>query len=263
MATNATAAGRTIELNGASLYVEERGQGDPVVLVHPGLVSSAVYAGLAALLAEQFRVITFDTRGHGRSTNPSGELSYEIIADDAAALVEALGIEQPVVGGWSDGGHAALEFGRRHPGRARALIVGGAFADFESQRANAREWFQVGADGKVDVAAYERLHAQTVLPMMRRLHPRGEEQAWAVVQMEAGMLLTYPGLTHEQLGRIATPSLVAHADRDELIELDAAIDLYRGLPNAELAVLPGASHLRPVMEPATFARATIDFLERH
>lgn len=263
MATNAATVGRQIEVNGVSLYVEERGRGDPIVLVHPGLVSSAAYSGVAALLAEHYRLITIDTRGHGRSTNPSGTLSYEVIADDTAAVIEVLGLDRPIVGGWSDGGHAALEFGLRYPGRGRALIVGAAFADFQSKRARVRDWFQVGADGKVDANAFARLHDQTVLPMMRRWQPRGEEQIRAIVQMEASMLLTYPGLTREQLGRIDTPSLVVHADRDEIVELDAAIDLYRGLPKAELAVLPGSSHMRPMFEPSTFVAVVTDFIQRH
>lgn len=255
--------GRHIEVNGASLYVEEHGQGPPVVLVHPGLTSSAAYSGVVPLLAEQCRVITFDTRGHGHSTNPSGELSYTAIADDTAALMTALGLAQPVVGGWSDGGHVALEVGLRHPGQARALIVGAAFADFERIRPQVRDAFRVNADGRVDTEAYARQYADSVLPMMRRWQPGGEEQIWRIVQWEATMLLTYPGLTDEQLRRIETPALVIHADRDELIDLDAALDLFRGLPDAELAILPGATHMRPMFDPATFVRVVTDFLQRH
>lgn len=265
METKATTTGKHVEVNSVSLYVEEHGEGDPIVLIHPGLTSSAAYASVVPLLAEQFRVITFDSRGHGRSTNPSGELSYELIADDAFALIEALGLERPCVGGWSDGGHAALEVGLRHAGRARALIVGGAFADFqnEAHQTKVREWFHVNADGTVDADAFARTHGETVLPMMQQLQPGGEEQVRRIVQQEATMLLTYAGLTPEQLNRINTPALVVHADRDELIELDAAIDLYRWMPDAELAILPGSSHMRPVFDPATFVRVIVDFLQRH
>lgn len=167
------------------------------MLVQPGLTSSAAYRGVVAGLAEQFLVVTFDSRGHGHSTNPSGEFSYELITKDTAALIDALGLERPVVGGWSDGGHVALKFGLRHPGRARALIVGAAFTDFESQRANVRTWFQVDSGGKVDADAFAREHAETVLPVMQHMHPYGVEQIQAIVQMEATMLLTCPGLTAE------------------------------------------------------------------
>src|SRR5215212_11867928 len=108
MTATAQALGQQVDVNGASLYVEEHGQGDPLVLVHAGLLSSGSWAGLVPLLAESFRVITFDNRGHGRSTNPSGALSFEQLADDTAALIEVLGLERSVVGGWSDGGEVTL-----------------------------------------------------------------------------------------------------------------------------------------------------------
>jgi pimeloyl-ACP methyl ester carboxylesterase len=81
-----TPPGRTIELNGAALHYREYGEGPPLVLVHGGLVSSAEWAPVARELADGFRVITPDSRGHGRSTNPSGRLSYAALADDVAAL---------------------------------------------------------------------------------------------------------------------------------------------------------------------------------
>ena len=72
MTAGAMTAGQQIEVNDVSLYVEEQGHGDPLVLVQPGLLSSASWANVVPVLAGEFRVITFDTRGHGRSTNPSG-----------------------------------------------------------------------------------------------------------------------------------------------------------------------------------------------
>jgi len=100
------------------------------VLSHGGLGSSVVWEPLIPALADGFRVILPDSRGHGRSTNPGGHLSYPQLADDLAALIAALGLVRPVVGGWSDGGQAALELGARHPGVAEALIVGAAYPDF-------------------------------------------------------------------------------------------------------------------------------------
>src|SRR3954454_896908 len=123
MTASISATERRVEVNGVSLYVEEQGTGDPILFVQPGLVSSAVYAGITPLLADHYRVIAFDSRGHGQSTNPDGQLSYELIADDTAALIDALELDHPVVGGWSDGGQVALELGLRYPGRARGLIV--------------------------------------------------------------------------------------------------------------------------------------------
>ena len=112
-------ASHTIELNGAALYYEERGHGAPLVLVHGGLASSAQWEPVARELADGFRVITPDSRGHGRSTNPSGKLSYSGIAADLPALIVALGLRHPVVGGWSDGGQVEA-VSRYHGGPALA-----------------------------------------------------------------------------------------------------------------------------------------------
>jgi pimeloyl-ACP methyl ester carboxylesterase len=265
MMTSVRAVGRQIEANGVSLYVEEHGAGDPLVLVHGGLVSSAMWAGAVPLLAEQFRVITFDSRGHGQSTNPSGALSYELSTDDTAALIDALGLESPFVGGWSDGGEVALQFGLRHPGRARALIAGGTSLELGSEKTQAdlRAFLHADADGVVDFDAFAAAFEQSLLPMMRQWHPLGEEQVRTIVQQSATMWLTYAGLTREEVARIEAPTLVVVGDRDEHIPAEEAVRLYRWLPNAELAILPGSDHMRPIFEPAGIARVMIDFLQRH
>ena len=265
MTATAQAMGQQIEINGASLFVEEHGQGDPLVLVHAGLLSSGSWAGVVPLLAESFRVITFDNRGHGRSTNPSGALTYEQIADDTAALIEALGLERPFVGGWSDGGEVALQLGLRHPGRARALIAGGTSLEMgsEAARTEIRAFFHLNDDGVVDLDAVASAFEQTMLPMLRQSHPHGEQHWQTIVQQSATMWLTYAGLTREQVERIKEPVLVVVGDRDEHVPVEEAVRLYRWLPQAELAILPGASHLRPIFDPEAFARSVTDFLQRH
>lgn len=264
MVASALAVGQQIEVNGASLFVEEQGQGEPVVLVHAGLLSSGSWAGAVPLLAGSFRVITFDSRGHGRSTNPSGALSYEQLADDTAALIEVLGLERPFVGGWSDGGEVALQLGLRHPGLARALIAGGTSLELgsEATRAQMRAVFHVDDEGIVDLDAVASAFAQTLLPMLRQSHPHGEQHWQTIVQQSLAMWLGYAGLTRQQVERIAEPVLVVVGDRDEHVPVEEAVKLYRCLPQAELAILPGASHMRPLFDPASFVCSVIDFLRQ-
>jgi pimeloyl-ACP methyl ester carboxylesterase len=265
MVSTATAVGKSIDVNGANLYIEEHGEGDPLVLVQPGLLSSASWRNVVPLLAEQFRVITFDNRGHGRSTNPSGELSYELLSDDTAGLIDALDLERPFVGGWSDGGEVALQFGLRYPGRARALIAGGTSLELgtEKARAQVRDFFHVGDDGEVDLPAFASAFEQTFLPLLRQAHPGGEQHWQTVVKQSATMWLSYVGFTREQVERITEPALVLVGDRDEVVPVEEAVRLYRWLPDAELAILPGSSHMRLAQDPTTFACAVIDFLRRH
>jgi pimeloyl-ACP methyl ester carboxylesterase len=77
------------------------------------------------------------------------------------------------------------------------------------------------------------------------------------------MWLTYAGLTRAEVARIAAPTLVLVGDRDEFIPIEEGVRLYRELPHAELAVLPGCSHMRPLGDPASFSRLIADFLARH
>ena len=119
-------SGRFVELSGATVHYQDHGSGAPLILIHGGLSSGTQWQPLLPELADGFRVITPDSRGHGRSANPSGELCYPRLADDIAALIAVLGLGRPVVGGWSDGGQVALDLGARHPAAASALIVGGA-----------------------------------------------------------------------------------------------------------------------------------------
>jgi pimeloyl-ACP methyl ester carboxylesterase len=85
--------GRTTNINGAEIYFEEHGHGTPLVLVHGGLGAGAEWSPLIPTLADNFRVITPDSRGHGRSTNPATTLSYAALADDLAGLIAALELD--------------------------------------------------------------------------------------------------------------------------------------------------------------------------
>jgi pimeloyl-ACP methyl ester carboxylesterase len=245
--TPTIAPGRAIEVNGASLYYEEYGQGAPLLLIHGGLVATPMWGALLPHLTDHFRVIAFDSRGHGRSTNPHGALSYPLLADDAAALIAELGLEQPLVGGWSDGGQVAIEFGARHPGVAGGLLIGAAYPDY---RATGfvdfwRQLAGVDATGTPDLARVEAGMGDFV-HVVKAWHTGGEAQWQALVHQTTQMYLAYEGLTPDDLGRIGTPALVLTGDRDEAFGIELSVKLYRALPRAELAVCPGADHFAPL-----------------
>jgi pimeloyl-ACP methyl ester carboxylesterase len=253
-------------VNGATLYHEEHGTGEPLVLIHGGPASSAMWEPLLPTLVDGFRVITPDSRGHGRSTNPDGRLSYAQLADDVAALITALGLEKPVVGGYSDGGQVALELAARHPEAASALIVGAAYPEFATSGLRDAHRTLLGADdaGVPDLAKLEA-NLGDYAGLIKSWHPGGDEQWQTLVRQSARMWLEYQGLTHGDLRRIQAPTLVFAGDRDELYPLDLLLALYRALPNAELAVCPHADHVTPVTPEGAgrFAAAIREFAERH
>src|SRR3712207_2363694 len=117
--------GKDNEANGLRVYYEICGEGEPLLLVHGGTATCRSWASHLPAFTEHFRVFAPDSRGHGRTDNPAGELDYRVMADDAVALIEALGLQRPLVLGYSDGGQIALELCISYPGLSRALVLGG------------------------------------------------------------------------------------------------------------------------------------------
>ncbi|MEJ7838710.1 MAG: alpha/beta hydrolase [Thermomicrobiales bacterium] len=256
----------TMRINDADLLVRDSGEGVPVVLVQPGLVSGAVYEGIARALSEKFRIVTFDTRGHGGSTNPSQILTFEQLADDTAALIRELNLDRPVVGGWSDGGEVAIQLGLRHPDLARALIAAGTslqMGGHEPSRDKNRAFFHTDEHNQPDLEAFAAEQENGLLPFLSSLHTRSDTQWQDVVRWSADMWISYEGLTVSDMARIRVPTMVLVGDREEFIPVEEAVRFYQALPQAELAILPGSDHMRAVFEPDCVIPILIDFIERH
>ena len=128
--SNISPQGRYVQANGLNMYYEECGHGQPLILLHGGTETSQMWQPFLSSLAPHFRVIAPDSRAHGRTNNPNGELSYQLMADDVVAFIQALHLTKPLVFGYSDGGQIALEIGMRYPHLTAALILGAAWYEF-------------------------------------------------------------------------------------------------------------------------------------
>ncbi len=257
--------GRCLDVNGVTLFCEQFGDGEPLVLLHGGLGSGRDWEHLVGDLALEFHVVTIDVRGHGRSSNPSGQLTYPLIAEDIALAIAALGIERPFVAGWSDGGQHVLQLGSHYPALARGLLVGAA--DFRVT-AESREWvrkfFGMDAQGRIDLAGLDENLGDSA-PRYHAKHPEGDEQWRTVAEQTARLWLDYQGMTHEEFQRIQVPTLVMVGDRDEDVPVEDAVGMYRAISNAELAVCPNADHFTPwrqsdwlITTMRTFLRRVLD-----
>jgi pimeloyl-ACP methyl ester carboxylesterase len=132
--TNANPKGQFVAANGLEMYYEEAGSGAPLILLHGGTAIGSSWQPHLTALVKHFRVIMPDSRGHGRTNNPDGQLSYRMMADDFAAFAQALGLTKPFIFGYSDGGQTGLEIGMRYPDLAGALIIGGATYQFSQSQ---------------------------------------------------------------------------------------------------------------------------------
>ncbi|MEO8083434.1 MAG: alpha/beta fold hydrolase [Ardenticatenales bacterium] len=224
-----------LSLSTLDLYYEVHGPADapPLVLLHGATETFEVsWKRLAGPLAKRYRVIGVDLRGHGKSTNPAGALDLRRMADDIVDLLDALGVADAHVCGFSGGASTTLFFGARHGDRARSLVL--ISNNFERDEARmARGFWSKEAIERRDalwIKGMERWHA---------VPPETLLEWWAAEDR------VRPAFTAQELGALHMPVLVVGGDRDPVVPLDQTVRLYQALPNGQLAILPGVGHGAP------------------
>jgi pimeloyl-ACP methyl ester carboxylesterase len=254
-------SGRYVRANGLDIYYEEYGAGPPLVDIHAGTSTILHRPAFGA----RFRVVAPNTRGHGRTANPSGAMSYGLLADDVAALIGALGLDRPPVHGYSIGGTTALELSMRHPGVAGALVLGGAWHRLSPGFHEAlRRLNGLAGNGEADLGLPERTHPYFVAEWQETHAALGGPDYWKDLLRQLWPMIRAPlGRAEPDLGRIAVPTLVVVGDRDDVAPAEEALALYRLIPGAELAVVPGADHFLPWTHAALYEAVVLDFLLRH
>jgi pimeloyl-ACP methyl ester carboxylesterase len=264
---NATSQGQYAQANGLEIYYEEYGSGEPLLLPHGGTLTAHSWQAHAPLFAQHFRVIAPDSRGHGRTRNPSGELSYRLMADDMAAFVQALGLNKSLLCGYSDGGQIALEFGMHYPDLAKALVVCGAWYKFSEGYCNGLKGWGLEGPGVVDMVKLQTNMAGAVEFWQTEHAPLGGPDAWqTLLRSIATMWWTPLNYTATDFEKITSPTLILLGDRDEFIPVEEAVEMYRFIPQAELAILPNANHGETVSGSSgvnpLFLNTVLDFLLR-
>jgi pimeloyl-ACP methyl ester carboxylesterase len=234
-----------IELDGLSSWYDDYGGGDPVVMLHPGGADARAFGPNLDDMAARFHIYTPDRRGHGHTPDAEGPITYELMAQDTIRFLEAI-VRQPArLVGMSDGAVVALLVGLRRPDLAsRLVLVAGVF--------HRDGWASAVLDADADPPAFFVDSYSEVSPDGRAHHP-------IVAAKLARMHAEEPSLTPEDLRRITTRTLVMVADDDE-VKLEHAIEMYRAIPDCELAIVPGTSHGLLVEKPALCDGIILDFL---
>jgi pimeloyl-ACP methyl ester carboxylesterase len=270
---------RSVHANGIDIHYVEAGEGEPLVLLHGGVVSTnpiwtgvpISYASHMATLAARFRVIAPDTRGAGRTVHSGGTVTFDVLADDVAALVSALGLDRPLVAGFSEGGITATIVGIRHPGSVRAIANHAGYDAFDPSvmptlAAMMRQMLGGSPDAtEADPDAAARFFSQSAemqgaFELMKADEDSGQgKDYWKQYLRLAFPRLTQPsGYTTPDLAAITAPTLIIVGDRDEFCSVEAGVNAYRALTEGELAVVPATGHIitPPLVE------LMIEFLER-
>ncbi|YBV97264.1 alpha/beta hydrolase [Phyllobacteriaceae bacterium JZ32] len=248
---------RTFQHDGLRLAYREQGEGDPVLLIH-GFASSSyvnwVSPGWFQTLTEAgYRVIAIDDRGHGQSEKSHEPADYtpSLMAGDAAALLDHLGIGKAHVMGYSMGARIAAFMALEHPSHVHSLIFGGLGIGMVT---GAGDWEPI----------HEALLAEDPATIT---HPRGlmfrkfaDQTKSDRLALAACVLTSKETLSAEAIGRITQPTLVAVGTKDDIG--GSPHDLARLLPNGRSLDIPDRDHMLAVGDKV-FKRAVLEFLREH
>jgi pimeloyl-ACP methyl ester carboxylesterase len=238
--------GRYVQLTSVRLWYDERGAGEPLVLIHGGVVDARFFEHNIDALAERFHVFAIDLRGHGHTADVEGPFTYDALSQDTIEFIEAkIGGPAHLVG-HSVGGAVSLFVALRRPDLVRKLvIISSGFHHGGS----------LGPSGDIDVGPVVEAFGESY----GAVSPDGEDHYPVVVRKDLEMAAREPELEASELNGIANRTLVMSAD-DDIMTLEHTIEMYRAIPNSELSVVPGTSHFNVQEKPAAFNAIIVDFL---
>ncbi|MDN7878875.1 alpha/beta fold hydrolase [Burkholderia aenigmatica] len=238
-----------LEHDGARIWHASFGHGPPVVLLHGGLGHSGNWGNqVPALLAAGYRAIVIDSRGHGRSTRDDQPYSYERMASDVLAVLDALHVDRARFVGWSDGACIALVLADRAPERAAGVF----FFACNMDPGGTKEMVPSPLLDRCFARHRKDYAALSATP----------DQFDAFVAAVSEMMRTQPDYSAQDLAAIAVPVTIVLGEHDEFIRPEHAAYLARTIPGATLTILPGVSHFAPLQRPERFNAALLAFLDR-
>ncbi len=221
-----------VKLDDITMYYAAYGEGEPLILLHGALNSADIWAKQVPELAQQYRVITPDLRGQGRTTDSAAPYTYKLLAEDIVGLMDHLKIDKANVVGWEMGAITGLELARTHPERVNALVAYGGWMNPKGLQQSVTDWIRTATtqalieDMSYDYRAISATpdHLPVMLEKVRQL------------------LLTQPNMTPSQLVSIQPPTLLLAGKADEILDADQVQAMATAMPQATFTLMPGVGH---------------------
>ncbi len=232
---NNKATGKYYAIRGFKMYCEVYGTGKPLLIIHgnSGSINNFIYQ--IPYFSKKYKVIIADSRAQGKSIDTGDSLSYEMMADDYAALLDAMKIDSAYVIGWSDGGINGLLLAMRHPEKVKKLA-------------------STGANLVPDTTAVPQEIWDMVMPALTELKNKPDKTPLEKNSLKLFRLLSeQPHISLESLHTISCPTLVIGGDHD-VIKEEHTMLIYKNIPKAYLWILPGSGHSTPVVFKDEFNR---------
>lgn len=257
-----------LNANGIEINYEIEGDGPVVTFSHSLACDLSMWDEQARALRGRYRVLRYDTRGHGRTSAPAGAYTLDMLAADARALLEALGIAQTHFVGLSMGGMIGQVLTLAHPSLVASLVLCDTTSRYPAAAApiwdeRIRTVEAQGMEAMVEptlsrwfTGPFRARRADVtgrVAELIRRTPPAGY----------IGCCRALPKIdVTDRLGEVRCPALVIVGEDDPGTPVEMARDIHRALPGAELAILRSASHLSNLEQPGEFTRVLAGFLDR-
>ena len=257
-----------IKTNGFDTHYVIEGEGPWITLSHSLACDLSMWDEQAKLLSAKFKVLRYDTRGHGGSDAPPGPYTMEQLADDAKALFDALGIQRTHWVGLSMGGMIGQTFALKHPGLFQSMVLADTTSQYPASAAPM--W-----NDRVKTVRDKGMEGVREGTLQRWFtEPFREARKDAVERIGQGILSTpvegfagcCAGISKidvlARLKEIDCPTLVIVGDQDPGTPPEMARAIHENIRGAELVVIPSAAHLSNIEQPEAFNKALMSFLER-
>ena len=247
-------------VNGIEIDYQDTGRGRPILLTHGHLSSRTAWDAQHQALADRYRVISWDIRGHGQTLTPDDPAQYslDLTLADVRALLGHLGIERAVIGGLSLGGYISLAFALAHPEIVEALVICDSGPGYRNDQARS-QWneraFARAADLETNGLATLESRSREVRESRAR-----HRSARALAHATRGILAQQGSTVIDGLPSISVPTLVIVGDQDQPF-LAPCEYMAKKIPGARLEVIAGAGHSSNLDQPEAFNRILLDFLD--
>jgi len=236
---NNASAGKYYDLRGIKIYCEIYGEGPPLLMIHGNGGSIKAFENNIAYFAKKYKVIVADSRSQGKTIDRKDSLSFEMMADDEAALLDALHIDSAYVLGWSDGGINALLLAIRHPAKVIKLASTGANLWPDSTAVIPSGW-------KEDKIRFDTTNTKDFT--------EEQKNRWKLFLLD----WLQPNISLKQLHDIKCPSLIIGGDHD-VIRTEHTLLIYKNILRASLWIVPHSGHGTLIEHKDEFNKKVDDF----
>jgi len=254
--------------NGVGINFEIEGDGPWVVMSHSLACNLHMWDDQAKTLAARYKVLRFDTRGHGESDAPATAYTLEQMADDLKALLDTQGVQDPHFVGLSMGGMIGMTFALKYPGVFRSLVLCDTTSRYPAEaRGIWADRIRLATEQGMEPLVQPTLERWFTEPYLQKGGPAVEKVAGMIRSTPA---MGYVGCCHaipmidvtSRLAEIECPIQVIVGEQDAGTPVAMAQEIHHAAPNSELVIIPDASHLSNMEQPQAFDKALTGFLAR-